>query len=68
MSGNRKLVVSCTELVRVDFSAAGSILNWMANAQAQGARIELRDVPQLVAVFFHLIGINEHARIIIRNN
>jgi ABC-type transporter Mla MlaB component len=66
MPADKLLVISCTDLIRVDFSAAGSILNWMANAQAQGGRIELHDVPQLVAVFFQLIGINEHARIINR--
>ena len=65
---DRLLVVGCSDLIRVDFSAAGSILNWMANAQAQGCRIELRDVPYLVGVFFHLIGIDEHARIIHRTH
>jgi len=57
------LVVSCAELVRVDFSAAGSMLNWLAQAQEAGVRLELHDVPHLVAAFFHLIGINEHARV-----
>jgi len=57
------LVIVCANLVRVDFSAAGSMLNWMANAQAAGVRVELRDVASLVAAFFYLIGIHEHARI-----
>ena len=57
------MVMSCANLVRVDFSAAGSMLNWLANAQAAGLVVELRDVPHLVAAFFQLIGINEHARI-----
>lgn len=62
----QELIISCAHLVRVDFSAAGSMLNWLANAQSAGLRIELLDVPQLVAAFFQLIGINEHARILQR--
>ena len=62
------VVISCERLIRVDFSAAGSLLNWFANAQQSGSSIELRDVPRLVAAFFNLIGINEHARILVRQN
>ena len=56
-TGHEVCVVSCADLIRVDFSAAGSLLNWVANAEAQGERIEFRDVPRLVAAFFNLIGI-----------
>lgn len=63
-----ELVVSCAHLIRVDFSTAGSILNWVAHAQTTGCRVELRDVPRLIAVFFNLIGINEHAHVIVRTN
>jgi ABC-type transporter Mla MlaB component len=62
------LTVSCARLVRVDFSAAGSILNWVANAQASGCQIELNEVPHLIAAFFNLIGINEHARVVAQAN
>lgn len=62
------VVISCERLIRVDFSAAGSLLNWFANAQQSGSSIELRDVPRLVAAFFNLIGINEHVRILVRQN
>jgi ABC-type transporter Mla MlaB component len=54
-------------LVRVDFSAAGSILNWVASAQVAGSKIEFCYLPDLVAAFFNLIGINEHARVSPRN-
>ena len=64
----KKIVISCNRLIRVDFSAAGSILNWVANAQAQGGQIEFQDVPCLVATFFNLIGISEHVRVISRKN
>ncbi len=62
----KKLVVSCHQLIRVDFSAAGSILNWAAQGQALGRQIEFRDVPFLVAAFFNLIGINQHAQVLPR--
>lgn len=62
------LVISCSKLIRVDFSAAGSILNWVAQGQALGRQIEFRDVPFLVAAFFNLIGINQHAQVLTRTH
>lgn len=62
------LVISCQQLIRVDFSAAGSLLNWVAQAQALGHQIEFRDVPFLVAAFFNLIGINQHAQVLTRSH
>jgi anti-anti-sigma regulatory factor len=61
-----RIVVSCRNLVRVDFSAAGSILNWVAKRQAQGQSVQFREVHRLVAAFFNVIGINEHARVVPR--
>lgn len=61
-------VVSCAQLVRVDFSAAGGLLNWAAHMTAEGKRVAFRDVPRLVAAFFNLIGINEHAQVTARTN
>ena len=66
LKGNNRLVISCARLVRVDFSAAGSILNWVAARQAEGITVVFRDVPRLVAVFFSVIGITEHARVLPR--
>lgn len=67
-NGSQRLVVSCANLIRVDFSAAGSILNWVANLQAQGCQVQFREVHRLVAAFFGVIGINEHARVMMRSN
>ena len=66
--GGERLVISCANLIRVDFSAAGSILNWVALRQAEGCHVQFRDVQYLVAAFFNVIGINEHARIVLRSN
>ena len=60
------IVVSCAALQRVDFAAAGNILNWVAVRQAQGRQVQFRDAHRLVAAFFNVIGINEHARVISR--
>jgi anti-anti-sigma regulatory factor len=68
LKGADRLVVSCARLIRVDFSAAGSILNWVATREAEGCQVQFRDVPCLVAAFFNVIGINEHARVILRTS
>jgi anti-anti-sigma regulatory factor len=66
--GAERLVVSCANLIRVDFSAAGSILNWVATRQSEGCQVQFREVHRLVAAFFHVIGINEHSRVVLRSN
>jgi hypothetical protein len=58
------IVICCATLVRVDFSAAGSILNWVALRHADGVTVRFDDVNRLVAAFFNVIGINEHARVV----
>jgi len=66
MEGASRMVISCARLIRVDFSAAGSILNWVAEQQEQGCQVQFRDVNRIVAAFFTVIGINEHARVVPR--
>lgn len=66
MEGSTRMVVSCARLIRVDFSAAGSILNWVAEQQGKGCQVQFRDVNRIVAAFFNVIGISEHARVVPR--
>lgn len=66
--GSVRLVVSCAKLIRVDFSAAGSLLNWVANRENEGCNVQFRDTHRLVGSFFNVIGINEHARVVLRAN
>jgi anti-anti-sigma regulatory factor len=66
--GVSRLVVSCAKLIRVDFSAAGSILNWVANREEEGCHVQFREVHRLVGAFFNVIGINEHAKVVLRSN
>jgi hypothetical protein len=63
-----RMVIACGELLRVDFAAAGSILNWVAMRQAEGKQVQFQDVHRLVAAFFNVIGINEHAKVVPRTN
>ncbi len=60
------LVVACDRLIRIDFAAAGSVLNWAADLQSQGHAVQFVHLSRLVAVFFNVIGINEHARVVPR--
>ncbi len=64
--GANRMVISCANLIRVDFSAAGSLLNWVATREAEGCHLQFREVHRLVATFFHVIGIHEHARVVVR--
>ncbi|MBO9678529.1 MAG: STAS domain-containing protein [Acidovorax sp.] len=62
------LAIGCDRLIRVDFAAAGSVLNWAAAQQAQGHAVQFVNLHRLVAVLFNVIGINEHARVVPRKN
>ena len=57
------MVISCSRLIRVDFSAAGTLLNWVSARQAENRSVQFSDVNRLVAAFFNVIGITEHARV-----
>jgi len=64
----RPLVVDCSELIRLDFAAAGSVLNWSAQMQAQGIELHFERVHHLVAVFFGMIGVSDHAQLHTRDD
>jgi ABC-type transporter Mla MlaB component len=66
LAGADMMNISCAKLVRVDFSAAGSLLNWVTARQAEGRIVQFTDVHRLVASFFHVIGISEHAKVTTR--
>ena len=66
LSGADMMIISCAKLVRVDFSAAGSLLNWVTARQAEGRIVQFTDVHRLVAAFFHVIGISENAKVTTR--
>jgi len=65
--GSAPLVqVSCARLIRVDFLAAGDLLNWVLARGAESRAVQFTDAHRLVALFFGAMGINEHARVQVR--
>ncbi|MDP3137757.1 MAG: STAS domain-containing protein, partial [Burkholderiaceae bacterium] len=66
LTGADVMTISCARLVRIDFSAAGTLLNWVTSRQAEGRQVQFVGVHRLIAAFFNVIGISEHARIIPR--
>ncbi|UZG44892.1 STAS domain-containing protein [Caldimonas thermodepolymerans] len=66
--GQARIVkVSCTRLIRVDFIAAGDLLNWVLSRRGEDRTIQFEDTHRLVALFFGAMGITEHARVKVRN-
>jgi ABC-type transporter Mla MlaB component len=68
LMGADVMVISCARLIRIDFSAAGTLLNWATARQAEGRQVQFVEVHRLVAAFFNVIGISEHARVIARTD
>ncbi len=66
--GQRALRVGCAQLKRVDFPAAGALLNWAAALESRGCEVQFVQLNRLVAIFFNVIGINEHAKVLARSH
>jgi len=58
--------VSCAKLIRVDFIAAGDLLNWVLARRGENRSVNFIDAQRLVALFFGAMGITEHARVKVR--
>ncbi len=58
--------VSCAKLIRVDFIAAGDLLNWVLNKKSENRAVHFVEAHRLVALFFGAMGINEHAKVQVR--
>ncbi len=58
--------VSCARLIRVDFIAAGDLLNWVLSKRNDQRSVQFFDTHRLVALFFGAMGINEHAKVQVR--
>jgi anti-anti-sigma regulatory factor len=68
IEGADVLIISCRNLIRVDFSAAGTLLNWVSGHHSQGRAVQFVDAHRLISAFFHVIGITEYARVVLRND
>ncbi len=60
------VTVSCARLIRVDFIAAGDLLNWVIGLSTQSRSVQFVDAHRLVALFFGAMGITEHAKVQVR--
>jgi hypothetical protein len=58
--------VACPKLIRLDFMAAGDLLNWVLSRRSENRTVIFSEAHRLVALFFGAMGINEHARIKVR--
>ncbi|OGB27679.1 MAG: hypothetical protein A3I66_07395 [Burkholderiales bacterium RIFCSPLOWO2_02_FULL_57_36] len=61
--GHNPVVLDCSRLKRVDFTAAGELTSSLAPLCAQGRTIELHNVNHLVIALFNVMGLKEFVRI-----
>lgn len=66
--GGGFLRINCERLVRIDFVAAGDLLNWISEKAAKGYSVQLLRVNRLVALFFIVMGISVPAHIALRKD
>ena len=67
-AANASIEFNCSQLERVDFGAAGSLLNWASDQKRQGRQVIFKHVNRLVAAFFGVVGISEVARVRLRKD
>ena len=58
--------VSCAKLIRVDFIAAGDLLNWVLARRGENRTVNFIEAHRLIALFFGAMGITEHAKVKVR--
>jgi ABC-type transporter Mla MlaB component len=62
------LVLDCSRLDRVDFSAAGQLMMGLAPLARNGKTIEMHNVSRLVIALFSMIGLTDIARVLPRRH
>jgi len=61
------VTVNCELLIRMDFIAAGDLLNWVLQRRGEERIVLFESAHRLLALFFNAMGISEHARVKIKN-
>ncbi|MGJ7488939.1 STAS domain-containing protein [Variovorax sp. ZT4R33] len=59
--------IACGALVRLDLAAAGTLLQWVTERDANGQRVQFVDAHRLIAAFFKVVGIADHALVRVRD-
>lgn len=62
-SVHEHICVDCSRLRRVDFTAAGALLNWAVSMQVAGSPVRFVEVGHLIAALFVVMGLHEVAQI-----
>lgn len=63
------LTVDCQGLLRLDFAAAGDLLNWVMRQRGEKNRsVKLKGVNRLLVSFLNAVGIAAHAELEIRQD
>jgi hypothetical protein len=44
------------------------LLNWVSQHHAERRLVQFVDAHRLVSAFFHVIGITEYAKVVVRND
>ena len=60
------VTIACPKLIRLDFMAAGDLLNWVLSRRSENRAVVFSEAHRLVALFFGAMGINEHAKVKVR--
>ncbi|QRX83971.1 hypothetical protein [Glaciimonas sp. PAMC28666] len=67
-SSHNPTFIDCSRLIRVDFNAAGQLMNGLVPLINQGRKIELHEVNHLVGALFKAMGMPEIVSISLRKN
>ncbi len=65
-AGAGTVVISCAALLRMDFTTADALLKWVKARSDRGRPVEFTEAHRLIAVFFEVVGIADHAKVEIR--
>lgn len=60
------VTIACPKLIRLDFMAAGDLLNWVLSRKSENRAVVFTETHRLVALFLGAMGINEHAKVKVR--
>jgi hypothetical protein len=63
------LTVDCQQLLRIDFAAAGDLLNWVICQRSEKKRsVKFKGVNRLLAAFLKAVGLAAHSEVEIRQD
>lgn len=61
-----RIVLCAALLTRIDFTAAGDVLNWVAASRTKGRDLRFTDLHRLTALMLSVMGLQDHAPLFMR--